>query len=128
MAVERAIPRHPGPKEEWSEYLETSTVGLTVVFGSPASNANYWIDTLDVTQLASGTQNELFYMVMQNTVIPTDPQRVFFGGQVSANTGLYFPYRGKLRIIPGTSILLNNLNGTWAVNLGGFLTSSDNAT
>lgn len=128
-SVERAIPRFPGPKLEWHFWVQTSNLGITDIGGGPLETANfdYWITAIDVYAVVSGGQNEEFWIGFQPSIQPIGLLQVFFGAQISPNTGLYFPWRGLLQWHSSESLDLRNVNGGWSVYVSGFLTSGQAA-
>lgn len=125
--IPRAIPRFPGPKLPWSAWATSTTLGPAVVFGLPTSSSpgDYWLERVDAIQLASGASGTTFSMWTNVTQVGGAPDKYFFAGQVSPNTGIYFPWRGLLRI--DGDVYFNNAGGNWGLTMSGFLTTNVNA-
>lgn len=122
--IERAIPRFAGPKTPWTAFLNTTTLGDFNFFPRPASNADYWIESIDTVQLTPGSGSSGFSMFFLATAVGGAPRMYFFGNQVSANTGVYFPYRGLIRL--AADLYFTNAGGSWAVYVSGFITTTVN--
>lgn len=123
------VPRFPGPKFEWHQWFETALTGQFPIGGSALTTTlfDYWIESIDVYAAVSGLSNEEFHIGFVPTSPPGAPIEVFFGGQISPNTGLYFPWRGLIQWHPNSSLTLENVNGNWSVYVSGFFTSSEAA-
>lgn len=121
------VPRFPGPKLEWHQWEETALTGPVSIGGGPLTTTlfDYWIESIDVYAVVSGLSNEEFQIGFTPTTPPGAPSQVFFGGQISPNTGLYFPWRGLIQWHASFSLTLNNLTGNWSVYAAGFFTSSE---
>lgn len=125
--IPRAIPRFPGPKEPWSAWATSSGGGAQVVFGLPTSGnpGDYWLERLDVVELATGGTTSGFLMYTNVTEVGGAPLKYFFTAQVSPSTGLYFPWRGLMRL--DGDVYFENLGGSWGLTMSGFLTTNVNA-
>lgn len=121
------IPRFPGPKFEWHFWQETTSIGETPIGGGVLTTMlyDYWIESIDVYQFTPAVQNEEFQIGFVAATPPPAGLQVFFGGQVSPNTGLYFPWRGLIQWHANEALTINNLNGGWSVYVAGFFTSSE---
>lgn len=127
--VERAIPRFPGPKSEWHFFLNTGTPGNTPFGGAGpiASTFDYWITSVDCYRVFASGGTDEFQVGFLPATPPLGALQVFFGGQVSPNTGLYFGYRGLVQWHNANELILNVIAGTWSAYVTGFFTSSANA-
>lgn len=128
-SVEREIPRFPGPKFEWHQFLNEGSTGQTPIGGGPLTTLlyDYYIESIDVYAVVSGVSGEEFRIGFLPSTPPLGAIQVFFGGQISPNTGLYFPWRGLIQWHPSFNLMFDNIAGTWSCYTSGFATSS-NAT
>lgn len=127
MTVERAIPRFPGPKFYWHFWASIQSLGLNQIAPGPLATTpfDYYVTEIDVYAQASSTQTESFQVGFQPTIQPITGLQTFFGGQISPNTGLYFPWRGLLQWLVSEDLDMLNANGEWTIYVSGFLTSSN---
>jgi hypothetical protein len=122
--VPRQIARWAGPKEGVT-YQTTVPNGVANhhVFDLLPSQGNLVLQGIDVNIPASGSGGTSPFFVVEVSFNETGgPFYTVLCGQVSANTGLYFPWRGEMELGSSSVMVITSIVGQWDIVAWGFLT------